>query len=148
MKKIYFRSNNNPNDPGKGNFKIAVLTNERYRKSHRIVKRFTIADSQNSFGLKVGRFSVSVKQWPDHCPWLVLQYRRQKLLWNILVRLAGLQCIVGIKMELGHCLGVRHKIILGCGNVIIEIIVSNRKCLSKLSQIPNWVSVQIRVKYA
>jgi hypothetical protein len=26
-------------------------------------------------------FVLSVKQWLDLCPWLVLQYRRQRLLW-------------------------------------------------------------------
>jgi hypothetical protein len=40
--------------------------------------------------------AVSVKQWLEHCPWLVLQYCRQRLLWCILVRLAGLRCIVGV----------------------------------------------------
>jgi hypothetical protein len=30
-----------------------------------------------SFRLQLGRLAVSVKQWLDHCPWLVLQYRRQ-----------------------------------------------------------------------
>jgi hypothetical protein len=30
---------------------------------------------------KPGWFTVSVKQLLDHCPWLVLQYCRQSLLW-------------------------------------------------------------------
>jgi hypothetical protein len=33
------------------------------------------------FGLQLGGFAVSVKQWLDHCEWLVLQYRQQTLLW-------------------------------------------------------------------
>jgi hypothetical protein len=31
---------------------------------------------KKSFGLQVGWFAVSVKQWLDHCPWLLLQYRQ------------------------------------------------------------------------
>jgi hypothetical protein len=50
--------------------------------------------------------SICVEQWPDHCSWLVLQYRRQRLLWYILMRLAGLQCITGIIMALGHWTGL------------------------------------------
>jgi hypothetical protein len=50
---------------------------------------------KTSFGLQVGWFVVCVKQWLDHCPWLLLQYRRQRLLWYILVRLVSLQCIAG-----------------------------------------------------
>jgi hypothetical protein len=57
--------------------------------------------------IDLGRFAFSVKQWLDHCPWLVLQCRRQRLLRKILERLACLQCIVGIIMALGHCLGER-----------------------------------------
>jgi hypothetical protein len=34
------------------------------------------------------------------------EYCRQRMLWCILVRLVGLQCIVGIIMALGHFLGV------------------------------------------
>jgi hypothetical protein len=34
-----------------------------------------------SFWLQVGWFAVCVKQCLDHCPWLLLQYRRQRLLW-------------------------------------------------------------------
>jgi hypothetical protein len=30
-----------------------------------------------SFRLQVGWFTVSVKKWLAHCPWIVLQYRRQ-----------------------------------------------------------------------
>jgi hypothetical protein len=50
----------------------------------------------------------SVKQWVEHCPWLVLQYSWQRLLWCIVVRLVGLQCIVGIIRALGHFLGVHQ----------------------------------------
>jgi hypothetical protein len=62
---------------------------------------------QTSFGLEVSRFVVSAKQWLDHCPWLLLHYRRQMMLWSILVRLAGLQCIAGKIIALAHFLGVR-----------------------------------------
>jgi hypothetical protein len=54
--------------------------------------------------LQVSWFIVCVKQWLDHCPWQLLQYRRRRLLWSILVRSEGLQCIAGIIMALGHCL--------------------------------------------
>jgi hypothetical protein len=30
-----------------------------------------------NFGLQISWFAVCMKQWLDHCPWLVLQYRRQ-----------------------------------------------------------------------
>jgi hypothetical protein len=36
---------------------------------------------KTNFGLQVSWFTVSVKQWLGLCPWLLLQYRRQKLLW-------------------------------------------------------------------
>jgi hypothetical protein len=36
--------------------------------------------------LQADRFAVCVKQWLDHCPWLLLQYRQQRLLWQILVQ--------------------------------------------------------------
>jgi hypothetical protein len=35
----------------------------------------------NQFGFEVGWFALCVKQWLDPCPWLVLQYRLQRLLW-------------------------------------------------------------------
>jgi hypothetical protein len=36
---------------------------------------------ETSFGLQVGWFAVSVKQWLDHCLCLLLQYYQQRLLW-------------------------------------------------------------------
>jgi hypothetical protein len=37
--------------------------------------------SLTSFGLQVGWFAVSVNQSIDHCPWLLMHYRQQRLLW-------------------------------------------------------------------
>jgi hypothetical protein len=59
------------------------------------IHQLSFSISETSFGLQVGWFAVSVKQWLDHC-----------LLWHSLVRLVGLQCIAGIIMGLVHCLGV------------------------------------------
>jgi hypothetical protein len=39
---------------------------------------FTI--SLTTFGLSLCWFVVSMKQWLNHCPWLILKYRRQMLL--------------------------------------------------------------------
>jgi hypothetical protein len=52
-------------------------------------------------------FAVCVMQWLGHCLWLVLQYRRQRLLLYVLMRMAGLHYITGIIIALGHCLEVR-----------------------------------------
>jgi hypothetical protein len=41
---------------------------------------FNCAFFKTSFGLLVGSF-VCVKQWLDHCPWLLLVYHWQRLLW-------------------------------------------------------------------
>ncbi len=61
--KIYFRFDNNPNEPRKGNLKVAVLTNDRDRRGYGIVRCFTIADRQNSFG---SRFSQQEKLWIEN----------------------------------------------------------------------------------
>jgi hypothetical protein len=42
---------------------------------------FNLHFFKKSFGFQIRWFTVSMKQWLDHCPWLVLQYRRQRLLW-------------------------------------------------------------------
>jgi len=52
--KIFFRFDNDPNNLGKGNLKIAILTNETNSRRKRIVRCYTISDRQNSFG---SRFS-------------------------------------------------------------------------------------------
>jgi hypothetical protein len=36
---------------------------------------------KRSFGLLLGLFRVYVKQWLNHFPWLLQQYRWQSLLW-------------------------------------------------------------------
>ncbi len=60
--KIYFRFDNDPDNPRKGNLKVAVLTNDRDRRGYRIVRCFTIADRQNSFG---SRFSQQERLWVE-----------------------------------------------------------------------------------
>jgi hypothetical protein len=35
---------------------------------------------ETNFGLQLSWFVVCIKQWLDHCPWLVLQYLRQRFL--------------------------------------------------------------------
>jgi hypothetical protein len=56
-----------------------------------------------AFVLNLGSFAVPVKHCLGHCPWLVLQYRRQMLQLQILLRLESLQCIAGITVAAGHC---------------------------------------------
>ncbi|WP_264686017.1 hypothetical protein [Wolbachia endosymbiont (group B) of Pyrgus malvae] len=60
--KIYFRFDNDPDNPRKGNLKVAVLTNDRSKRGYRIVRCFTIADRQNSFG---SRFSQQERLWVE-----------------------------------------------------------------------------------
>jgi hypothetical protein len=48
---------------------------------HRLDPLVFIIHIVTNLGLQPGRFAVSVKQWLDHCPWLVLQCRRPRLVW-------------------------------------------------------------------
>jgi hypothetical protein len=40
-----------------------------------------ILHSSNQFWIASRLVCICVMQWLDHCAWLVLQYRRQRLLW-------------------------------------------------------------------
>jgi hypothetical protein len=50
------------------------------------------------FGLCLGWFAASMKQGLDHYSWLVPRYHWKMLLWQIMVRVASLQCIASIIM--------------------------------------------------
>ncbi|MCX3065182.1 hypothetical protein [Wolbachia endosymbiont of Drosophila pseudotakahashii] len=56
--RIFFRFDNNPDNPRRGNLKIAVLT--RDSNNRRIVRCYTIADRGNSVG---SRFSLEEREW-------------------------------------------------------------------------------------
>ncbi|WP_353278340.1 hypothetical protein [Wolbachia endosymbiont (group B) of Longitarsus flavicornis] len=57
--RVFFRFDNDPNNRGKGNLKIAILTNKRDREGYRTVKCFTVSDRENSPG---SRFSQQERQ--------------------------------------------------------------------------------------
>ncbi len=58
--RIYFRFDNYGN--GKGNLKVAVLTNDADEDDMRIVRCYTVADNENSPG---SRFSEEERQWVE-----------------------------------------------------------------------------------
>ncbi|WP_338481661.1 hypothetical protein [Wolbachia endosymbiont (group A) of Nomada hirtipes] len=60
--RIFFRFDNNPDNHRRGNLKVAVLTNEVDQRNNRVVRCYTIADRQNSFG---SRFSEEERQWVE-----------------------------------------------------------------------------------
>ena len=60
--KIFFRFDNDPGNRRRGNLKVAVLTNEVDQRNNRVVRCYTIADRQNSFG---SRFSEEERQWVE-----------------------------------------------------------------------------------
>lgn len=55
--RIFFRFDNDPNSPGRGNLKVAILTTDR--NNRRVVRCYTIADRENSYG---SRFSQQERQ--------------------------------------------------------------------------------------
>ncbi|QGT16272.1 hypothetical protein E0495_03235 [Wolbachia pipientis] len=58
--RIFFRFDNDPDNPRKGNLKVAILTEDR--NGRQIVRCYTIADRTNSIG---SRFSEEEKQWVE-----------------------------------------------------------------------------------
>ncbi|MDX5496654.1 MAG: hypothetical protein O7173_03235 [Wolbachia endosymbiont of Nomada fabriciana] len=72
--RIYFRFDNYDN--GKGNLKIAVLTNDVDEDGMRIVRCYTIADNENSPG---SRFSEEERLWIEENQ---LQHLQEDLAWE------------------------------------------------------------------
>lgn len=76
--KIFFRFDNDPDNRRRGNLKVAILTNEVDQRNNRVVRCYTIADRQNSFG---SRFSEEERQWVED----ELQrqgIRRRRIAWQ------------------------------------------------------------------
>lgn len=72
--RIYFRFDNYGN--GKGNLKVAVLTNDVDENDMRIVRCYTVADNENSPG---SRFSEEERQWVEENQ---LQGLQDGLVWK------------------------------------------------------------------